>query len=268
MYGEALEQLAAELQRAGRLEDIDGEQLEHAVARAWGHLAPATWNRNLAVLKSSVRWRLRDDELAWRLTRHIRRRREAVDPTRESPTRRWSGCGAARQCRCARRRCGDCCMRPQGASEILALDIKDLDLAHKRARIRSKGGDLDHVYLQSGSARLLPRLLAGRTRGPVFLTGRHAPAGTPTVDTCPVTGRARLSYRRAAAVFAHNSGGLALHQLRHSALTDLAEAGESTVLLMAKSRHRSLRSLQRYTRPGPEAVAALTARRDPARRRA
>ena len=123
------------------------------------------------------------------------------------------------------------------------------------------------MYFQSGSARLLPRLLAGRTRGPVLLTGRHAPTGTPTVDICPVTGRARLSYRRAAVLFTTHSGGLTLHQLRHSALTDLAEAGESTVLLMAKSRHRSLRSLQRYARPGPEAVAALTARHDPGRRR-
>ncbi len=38
-------------------------------------------------------------------------------------------------------------------------------------------------------------------------------------------------------------------------------------LLMAESRHRSLRTLQRYARPGPDAVAALTASHDPARRR-
>jgi integrase/recombinase XerD len=41
----------------------------------------------------------------------------------------------------------------------------------------------------------------------------------------------------------------------------------SLPLLMAKSRHTSLRSLQRYARPGAEAVAALTAATDPARRR-
>jgi hypothetical protein len=57
-----------------------------------------------------------------------------------------------------------------------------------------------------------------------------------------------------------------LFRLRHSAITQLAEAGESMVLPMAKSRHRSLRTLQGYARPGPEAVAALTARHDPARR--
>jgi hypothetical protein len=36
---------------------------------------------------------------------------------------------------------------------------------------------------------------------------------------------------------------------------------------MAKSRHTSLRSLQKYARPGVDAVAKLTAEHDPARRR-
>ena len=36
---------------------------------------------------------------------------------------------------------------------------------------------------------------------------------------------------------------------------------------MAKSRHTSQQSLQRYARPGPEAVAAMSAATDPARRR-
>jgi hypothetical protein len=51
----------------------------------WGGLAPATWNRNLAILKSFLRWRLRDDELAWRLTHHLRGRREPADRTRAIP---------------------------------------------------------------------------------------------------------------------------------------------------------------------------------------
>jgi len=82
-----------------------------------------------------------------------------------------------------------------------------------------------------------------------------------------VTGHGRLSYRQAEALFRGASGGWTLHQLRHSALRHLAEANVALPLLMAKSRHVSLRSLQRYARPGPEAVAALTAAHDPARRR-
>jgi hypothetical protein len=38
-------------------------------------------------------------------------------------------------------------------------------------------------------------------------------------------------------------------------------------MLMAKSRHRSLQTLQRYARPGPAAVADMTARNDPDARR-
>jgi integrase/recombinase XerD len=69
-------------------------------------------------------------------------------------------------------------------------------------------------------------------------------------------------------MFCAASGGWALHQLRHSALTHLAEQNVSLPLLMAKSRrHASLRSLQRYARPGAEAVAAMTAATDPVRRR-
>jgi len=38
-------------------------------------------------------------------------------------------------------------------------------------------------------------------------------------------------------------------------------------MLMAKSRHTSLRSLQKYARLSADAVAALTAAHDPERRR-
>jgi hypothetical protein len=38
-------------------------------------------------------------------------------------------------------------------------------------------------------------------------------------------------------------------------------------MLRAKSRHRSLRSLERYTNPSDRAIAALTDRHDPNSRR-
>jgi hypothetical protein len=60
---------------------------------------------------------------------------------------------------------------------------------------------------------LLPRLLAGRAAGPVFLAGRLPTRATATLDLDPPTGRARLSYRRAAALFAEHTGWT-LHQLR------------------------------------------------------
>ena len=52
-----------------------------------------------------------------------------------------------------------------------------------------------------------------------------------------------------------------------TAWTRLAEAGVNLALLMAKSGHQNLRSLQRHARPGTEAVATMTAAHDPTTRR-
>jgi integrase/recombinase XerD len=168
------------------------------------------------------------------------------------------------------------------AEEILSLDVPDLDLPGKRGRVISKGGATEWVYWQTSTALLLSRLLAGRRDGPVFLTSRKPARAVATVDLCPVTGRARLSYRRAEESFElatrrlANPGataglaelhGWTLHQLRHSLLTHEAEDGTSTPMLLARSRHASVRSLERYARPGPEAFARHVTATDPAARR-
>lgn len=58
-----------------------------------------------------------------------------------------------------------------------------------------------------------------------------------------------------------------MHWLRRSALTHDAEDGTSQAMLMARSGHASLRSLERYVNPGVDAVAAHVAAKDPNRRR-
>ena len=60
------------------------------------------------------------------------------------------------------------------SAEVLNLDVEDLDLPNRKARVRRKGGAVDVILLQTGTARLLPRLLKGRKTGPVFLTDRRA----------------------------------------------------------------------------------------------
>ncbi|OIK27926.1 hypothetical protein [Streptomyces malaysiense] len=88
--------------------------------------------------------------------------------------------------------------------QVLALDIDHLDLGHRRTRERA----VRPLSWGSGTARLLPMLLAGRTAGPVFVTGRRAPVTTAAADRCPLTGRGRLSYRRAAELFSTATGPL------------------------------------------------------------
>jgi len=87
------------------------------------------------------------------------------------------------------------------ADDILRLDAGQLDLRGHRARAWRPAAPDCWIHWNPGTSQLLGWLLAGRRSGPVFLTGRRAPAGALAADICPVTGRARMSYRRAAEIF-------------------------------------------------------------------
>ncbi|MEV1005040.1 site-specific integrase [Nonomuraea sp. NPDC050202] len=135
------------------------------------------------------------------------------------------------------------------AEEILTLNIEDLDLTARQARVKAKGARaktrrrgqaredfvLETVYWDAGAARLLPRLLKGRTRGPVFVTHRRPGPGKVIGprDVCPDTGLARLAYGQARALLDEHTAlngpgtGWDLHEFRHSALTHLGEAARA-----------------------------------------
>jgi integrase/recombinase XerC/integrase/recombinase XerD len=236
--------------------------------RRYEQTAPATRVRQLAILRSACAFWRQHAWLATDPTAGLQRPKVSVDRTRALTRAQidslWRRNDAALRERVLWRLLYETAAR---AGEILSLDIEDLDLPNKRARVRSKGGASEWVFWQTGTALLLPRLLVGRTTGPVFLADRQPSRAVPTVDRCPLTGRARLSYRRAAELFSEVTNGWTLHQLRHSALTHAAEDGTNTPILLARSRHASVRSLERYARPGPEAVARYVAEHDPARRR-
>ncbi|MGV9776138.1 hypothetical protein [Streptosporangium sp. NPDC003464] len=164
------------------------------------------------------------------------------------------------------------------------MNIEDLDFAGRRCQVKAKGARtkarprgqvredsvLENLYWDAGTARLpprlLPRLLKGRTHGPVFLPHRR-PGPGKVVDAravCPDTGLARLSYGQTRALLDEHTAiggpgtGWDLHEFRHSALRHLGQAGASLLMLMAKSRHKKPENLRRYFNPSPEALAELT----------
>jgi hypothetical protein len=103
------------------------------------------------------------------------------------------------------------------AETVLALNADAVDVTGGRAR------PADRIRWGQQTSELLGWLLAGRHHGPVFLTDRRAPAGTRPADVCPLTGRGRLSYRRAAEIFTEYTRpldpagrGWLLHQLRRA----------------------------------------------------
>ena len=273
-YAQTITRLSAE-QGALPVGALDGATLDAFTTAAWGQCGPATWNRHVATLRSFTAFARRRGWLTADPAGVLERRNEPADRTkaiaRSSLERLFRREDVAIREKCLWRLLYETAARTQ---EVLCADIEDLDLENKRLRVRRKGGDSDWLHFQSGSARLLPRLIGDRDRGPIFLADRRpGPARAPAaLDLCPITGRGRLSYERSAYLFKQHSlklstTGWTLHQLRHSALTHLAEAGVNLPLLMAKSGHKNLRSLQKYARPSAEAVAAITAVHDPARRR-
>jgi integrase/recombinase XerD len=185
--------------------------------RRYGQTAPATRVRQLAILRSACGFWRRCAWLVTDPTAGLERPPVPIDRTRaltrEQIASLWRRNEVALRERTLWRLLYETAAR---ANEILSLDIEDLDLPNKRARVRSKGGATEWVFWQTGAALLLPRLLGGRTTGPVFLADRQPTQAVPTVDRCPLTGRARLSYRRAAELFSEATKGWTLHQLRHS----------------------------------------------------
>ncbi|MEV0151644.1 MULTISPECIES: site-specific integrase [unclassified Nonomuraea] len=250
-----------------------------AVMDRWSSAAAATWNRHLSALVSFTTWAQRQDLLATNPARRLTRRTTVRRGDRAIPAARlealFTGDRHPLRERLLWRMLYETAAR---AEEILSLNVEDLDTEFRRARVVSKGGAIEYVHWATATARLLPRLLAGRTSGPVFLADRRAPTAGPrapaAADVCPITGRGRLSYPRAEYLFKTASAeldphgeGWTLHQLRHSALTHLAAAGRTAPELQAKSRHQHLSSLGHYVRLGEETSARITAEHDTAARR-
>src|SRR5829696_7980915 len=267
VYRASLATLVHGLGPARAMSELTAELEDDWFRARYATVAPATWNRELATLRSAIAWWRAHGWLATDPTTSLARRREHPDRTRALNRAvleaLWRRDDLRLRDKTLWRLLYETAAR---ASEALNLNLEDLDLANKRARVTSKGGAIEWIHWQTGTARLLARLVAGRTGGPVFLADRTPTGPVPAGDLDPVSGRARLSYRRAAHLF-HETTGWTLHQLRHSALTHEAEDGTNTPRLLARSRHASVRSLERYARPSPEAVARHVAQRDPAARR-
>lgn len=273
VYGASLDALAAEVGPDIPLTDVTASLIEAHLRSRYAKTTPATYNRQIATLRSFFGWAQRRHLIATDPTDELERRKERRT-VRQATTQRaipypdlealWSRKDIALREKLLWRMLYETAGR---TSEVLSINVENLDSAERCATVVGKGGGVEYLHWATGTARLLPRHLGDRTNGPLFLADRPPRIATAKADLDPASGHARLSYRRAAELFTEASGGWTLHQLRHSVLTHLAEEGVDVALLRAKSRHASLRSLERYVRPSDASVAKLTAQHDRARRR-
>jgi integrase len=273
VYALALARLQDQLGPDTPVSQITARQLTQFMGSSYQHLAPASWNRVTATLGSFFAYTTRQ---GWTVKspaaalerRRLRARRKGDAQRRAIPKPELTAILDAQHPLREKTLWWLLYETAARANEILALNVEDLDMPRRRAVVIGKGGRAELVGWETKTARLLPRHLRHRISGPLFLADiAPAPARQPALaDLDPDTGRARLSYRRAEELFSAATGGWTLHQLRHSRLTHLAEHGIQLPILLAKSRHTSLASLQIYAQPTFDAVATATAAIDPDRR--
>lgn len=279
-YAATLDRLADLVGGDTLVDRITDRHIESLLDR-WRDRAATTYNRHRAALLSFFGWCA--DGRKWIVVnpvaliepRKVRRRTE--DERRDRPIDRdlladlWSLDGVTGRDRLLWRLAYETWAR---ADELLSLDIEDLDVARREGIVDAKGGNAETIWWATGSARLLPRVIAGRTRGPLFLAARRPTRPMPAADVDPATGRARLGYRQAERIFTAVGARLdptgapwTLHRLRHSGIAHAVEEGWSTPAVRAKSRHASIRSLEVYANPSADAVRAMTQDLDPENRR-
>ena len=266
-YGASLEALVDDVGERS-LDSIGRATIERHLRERYSGRSPATVNRHLAAISGMFSWAAEIGIITASPAAGIRRRRQPRSREAERQARPipldelqslWDSRKGLTRDRVLWRLLYDSGAR---ASEVLGLNIEDLDLAGKRATVIGKGGDAETIMWSTETARVLPAVLRWhhlrREAGPVFVSWRRLrySAGVPARDLCPLTGYNRLSYNRASAVFKEASGGRTLHQLRHSRLTHLAESGVDVTILRAVSRHSSLRTLDRYVNPSSAAISA------------
>ncbi|GGT50528.1 hypothetical protein GCM10014713_50710 [Streptomyces purpureus] len=193
-YGQTLRRLCLALGDELPLASLTADQVERVFATTWGETAARTWNRHRSTVRSFCAWASLSD-LADGLDRRAETRTRAPVPAPAQLDALWSRPDLPLRERTLWRLLHE---STAGVKAVLSLNIEDLDLDERRARTGRTW-----VTWRSETARLLPQLLAGRTRGPVFVSDRRpGPARTPApADLCPDTGRRRLSYERAEYLF-------------------------------------------------------------------
>jgi integrase/recombinase XerD len=218
-------------------------------------LAPTTYNRRLAALRSFLNFLQAQGYRTEELLAGIERKPERTRETRALDAQRVES--VLRQITDPRDRALFWLIYDGGlrCQEALAIDIEDISWSDRSILIHGKGGHQREMFFSRAVGTLLDKYL--RTRGsprsgPLFVT--HRKARFPRRADLTPDGYARLSYRQADTLWKQYTPRWDLHQLRHTAISVRAAHDYTEVDLKRFSGHASLRSLERYIADNREAA--------------
>jgi integrase/recombinase XerC len=153
--------------------------------------------------------------------------------------------------------------------ELVALDVRDVDLTRGEVRVQGKGGKERVVPLPAAARKALAAWLAPRRRPgvlgePLFVALRARRGEAPRrLDARDV--RRRLARRALAAGLADR---VHPHRLRHSYATHLLDMGADLRAIQELLGHASLSTTQKYTAVSAERLVAVYDRAHPRARAA
>ena len=212
-YAAALARFAAAVGADRELATVTAEEVEDHLAEAYGERSPAYYNRNRAAVSGLFAFGVRKRWVTSNPVEDVARRRQRATLDRalrlEELQAAWTDPEVPLRERTLWVMLYETAAR---ANKILALNVEDLDLAERSARITAKGGGAAEVFWATSTARLLDRYLDGRQSGPVFVGERRPRQAQPARDVS-ADGYGRLSYRRAQELLQERTGWT-LHQLR------------------------------------------------------
>lgn len=143
-------------------------------------------------------------------------------------------------------------------SELVGLDLEDVDLAGQRARVLGKGRKERMVPFGQAAAEALASYLALRT------AFRHPRTGALDPKALFVSVRGRRLPVRAVQLFVRSYGALGAgradlhpHALRHTCATHLLDGGADLRAIQEVLGHASLSTTQKYTHVSVEHLLAV-----------
>jgi integrase len=218
-------------------------------------LAPATYNRRLAALRSFTNWLREQGLLTEALLDGVERKPEGKRAARALDAQQVES--VLRKIEDPRDRALFWLIYDGGlrCQEALAIDINDISWSERSIRIHGEGDRLREMFFSRAVGTLLDKYLATRgypTSGPLFVT--HRKARLPRRADLTADGYARLSYRQADTLWKGYTPDWDLHQLRHTAISVRAAHDYTEADLKRFSGHTSLRSLERYIADNREAA--------------
>ncbi len=218
-------------------------------------LAPATYNRRLAALRSFIRWLRTQGWQIEEILEKVERKPEGKQTPRALDAQRVES--LLRQITNPRDRALFWLIYDGGlrCQEALAIDIEDISWPDRSILIQGKGDRPREMFFSRAVGTSIDTARTARggpTAGPLFVTQRKA--RLPRRADLTPDGYARLSYRQADTLWKHYTPGWDLHQLRHTAISVRAAHEYTEVDLKRFSGHTSLRSLERYIADNREAA--------------